>query len=143
MNKHQFIGNITKDAEIKNFESGRSVINFSVAVNERWMKNGEKQEKTHFFKCALWKDKDKTSIAQYLLKGTKVYCEGTPVIEVYLNKEGKPAGNIKVTVLQIELLRGNKNEQPKQEGSKKESNASTPAKEEEILVPTPDDDLPF
>ena len=137
MNKHQFIGNITKDAEVRQFEGGRSVINFSCAVNERWKdKNGQKQEKTYFFKCALWREH--TTIAPYLTKGTKVYIEGRPEAEVYQNKDGNWVGNIKVTVDEIELLGGGK------KNGQESSAGSSETFSNETLVPTPDDsDLPF
>ena len=57
MKKIQIIGNITRDAEVKTFEGGRSVINFDVAVNEQYKsKDGEKVKKVSYIKCAVWRD---------------------------------------------------------------------------------------
>ncbi len=131
MKKISIIGNVTKDAEVRAFEGGRSVINFDVAVNERYKdKNGQKQERTSYIRCAMWREN--TTIAQYITKGTKLYVEGSPDADAYINKEGKAVGNIKVNVREIEFLGGAK---------KTDSGAGTSA--EEVHTPSTNDDLPF
>ncbi len=131
MKKISIIGNVTKDAEIRAFEGGKSVINFDVAVNERYKdKNGQKVEKTSYIRCAMWREV--TTIAQYITKGTKVYVEGSPDADAYINKEGKAVGNIKVNVREIEFLGSAK---------KTETGGSSPA--EDSLVQSTNDDLPF
>jgi single-strand DNA-binding protein len=132
MRKIQVIGNVTKDAEVRTLDGGRSVINFDLAINERYKnKEGVKQEKTHYVKCAIWRDN--TSIAQYLTKGTKVYVEGSPEADAYVNKEGKAVGNVKITVREVELLGG---------GNKAEGQAQG-GQNSDTLTPDPDQDLPF
>ena len=132
MKKISIIGNVTKDAEIRRFEGGRSVINFDVAVNERYKdRNGQKAERTTYVRCAMWREN--TSIAQYITKGTKLYVEGSPDADAYVNKEGKAIGNLKVNVREIEFL-----------GSatkKSESGSGAPA--EDVFAPSANDDLPF
>ena len=127
MKKISIIGNVTKDAEIRSFEGGRSVINIDVAVNERFKdKNGQKQERTSFIRCAMWREV--TTIAQYITKGTKLYVEGSPDADAYVNKEGKAVGNLKINVREIEFL-----------GSAKKSEDTGSSEG----APPPVDDLPF
>jgi|ERR1051325_1299312 single-strand DNA-binding protein len=132
MKKIQIIGNVTKDAEVRAFEGGRSVINFDVAVNERFKdRNGQKQERTSYIRCAMWREV--TTIAQYITKGTKVYIEGSPDVEAYINKEGKAMGALKINVREMEFL-----------GSpRKDSGSSSSSQSEDILTPSANDDLPF
>ncbi len=131
MKKISIIGNVTKDAEVRAFEGGKSVINFDVAVNERYKdKSGQKVERTSFFRCSKWAEN--TTIAQYIIKGTKLYVEGLPEADAYINKEGKAVGNIKINVREIEFLGSAK---------KTETGGSSPA--EDSLVPSTNDDLPF
>lgn len=131
MKKIQIIGNVTKDAEVRSFEGGRSVINFDVAVNERFKdRNGQKQERTSYIRCAMWRDI--TTIAQYITKGTKVYVEGSPDVEAYTNKEGKAVGALKINVREMEFLGG----------ARKESGSGS-SSSEDILTPSANDDLPF
>jgi len=88
MNKQILSGNIGKDAEVKDFQNGNSVINFSVADTKKWTdKNGKKQEKTNWIECVWYLNN--TSIAQYLTKGTKVLIEGEPTARVYVNQQGE------------------------------------------------------
>jgi len=134
MKKISIIGNVTKDAEIRAFEGGKSVINFDVAVNERYKdKNGQKVERTSFIRCAMWRDI--TTIAQYITKGTKLYVEGSPDADAYINKEGKAVGNLKINVREVEFLGGPRKTEPG-------SDSSSPSSED-VLTPSANDDLPF
>ena len=88
MNKQILTGNIGKDAEVKDFQNGNGVINFSVADTKKWTdKNGQKQEKTNWIECVWYLNN--TSIAQYLTKGTKVLIEGEPTARAYINQQGE------------------------------------------------------
>jgi single-strand DNA-binding protein len=138
MRKILITGNVTKDAEVRVLDGGKSVINFDLAVNERWKdKSGVKQEKTHYVKCALWRDN--TAIAQYLLKGVKLLVEGSPEVEAYMNKEGKAVANQKVNVRELEFLSSAK----KDEGQAQGAASRNTSQSNETLVPDPDQDLPF
>ncbi len=104
MKKIIVIGNIGKDAEIKEFNENKA-INFTIAENEYYKdKDGNKVEKTTWFSCTYWKQsKQSTKIADYLKKGTKVYIEGTPIPDYYV-KDGNNVPYIKINVKSIELL---------------------------------------
>ena len=91
-----FIGTLGKDAEIRDAGSTK-VINFSVAVNTGW---GDKKT-TIWLECA--KFGDKTAIAEYLKKGTKVYIGGEPSLRTW-EKDGKHGASISVRVQEVELL---------------------------------------
>lgn len=132
MRKIQAIGNVTRDAEVRHLEGGRSVINFDIACSERWTdKSGTKQTKTYYIKCVMWRDS--TTIAQYILKGVKLYLSGTPEVDTYINKEGKAVGSVKINVQDLEFLSSAKKAEP----------TAQTTSNNESLVPTPDDDLPF
>jgi len=134
MKKISIIGNVTKDAEVRNFEGGRSVINFDVAVNERYKdKSGQKVERTSFIRCAMWRDN--TDIAQYITKGKKLYVEGSPDVEAYIStKDNKAVGVLKINVRHVEFLGG---------PAKTEPAADTSAEESVAEVASDDSDLPF
>jgi len=131
MKKISIIGNVTKDAEVRSFDGGRSVINFDVAVNERYKdKNGQKQERTSYVRCAMWREI--TTIAQYITKGTKLYVEGSPDADAYINKEGKAVGNLKINVREVEFL-----------GGAKKTDSGAGSSSEDVPSQSAHDDLPF
>jgi len=131
MQQTQIIGRIGKDAEIREAQSGNTVINFNVAVSERWKnKDGEKQEKTTWYRCSWWLNN--TVIAQYLTKGTQVFVSGTANANAYQNQHGEIVVQEGINVRSLELLGG---------GS--ESNAKPATTTKSDLDPKQHNDLPF
>jgi single-strand DNA-binding protein len=129
------IGNITRDAEIRDF-SNRKAINFSVAVNESYTSNGVKIEKSSFFNCTLWREN--TNIANYLKKGIKVYIQSDNFdSEYYQNKEGEIKTSIKITVNKLELISSQNQTQPAQQNQNESTISSS------TLSNDSNDDLPF
>lgn len=121
MQNSQIIGRIGADAEIREATSGNTVINFNVAVSEKWKdKNGEKQEKTTWYRCSWWLNN--TSIAPYLSKGTQVFVSGKSNANAYTNKDGELVVQEGINVRSLELLGG---------GSEKGASAPSPAKKSE------------
>lgn len=98
------IGHLGKDAETRTVGS-QQVINFSVAHTEKWKDaTGQQKEKTIWVECARWvAPGGSTAIAQYLKKGTQVFCTGTPEPDAYSDSNG-PVGKIKLNVLNVQLL---------------------------------------
>lgn len=97
MNSAIFVGRLGKDCEVKTFDGGKSVINFSVAIDVGF---GDKKE-TLWIDCAKWGEK--TGVATYLKKGQQVAVIG----EIGLRKwEGGAAVTLRVA--NIELVGANK-----------------------------------
>jgi single-strand DNA-binding protein len=78
VNKVILVGNLGKDPEIRSFQNGGKVANFSLATSESWRdKNtGEKREKTDWHNVAIFNEGLVRVAEQYLRKGSKVYIEG-------------------------------------------------------------------
>lgn len=105
MLKINLIGNLGADAEVRHLDNGQSVISFNAAHSEKWTdKNGQKQEKTEWIRCSLWRQSDKIAIAQYLKKGVKVYVEGKPSAKSYSSNTGETISYVEVNVSNLELL---------------------------------------
>lgn len=101
----QIIGSLGKDAIVKEV-NGKNVINFSVAHSEKWKDaQGVVKERTTWVECAYWSDR--IAIAPYLLKGTLVYCEGSPEVDAYLSN-GEAKGTLRMRVGVVQLLGGAK-----------------------------------
>src|SRR6188474_1789884 len=77
VNKVILVGRVGKEPEVRNFESGKSLVTFSMATSETYKDKttGEKKEVTEWHNIVLWRGL--AEIAQkYLHKGDLVYIEG-------------------------------------------------------------------
>ena len=78
INKVILIGNVGNDPEIKSFQSGDRVVNFSLATTENWKdkQTGEQKSITEWHKISIF-NTGLISIAEKLIKkGVKIYIEG-------------------------------------------------------------------
>ena len=78
VNKVILIGNLGRDPEIRTFQNGGKVCNFSIATSENWKdrNTGERQEKTQWHNIAIFSEPLSNIAEQYLRKGSKVFIEG-------------------------------------------------------------------
>lgn len=77
VNKVILVGRLGKDPEVRNFDNGAVVANFTVATSESYKDRttGEKKETTEWHNVVLWRGL--AEVAQkYLHKGDLVYIEG-------------------------------------------------------------------
>jgi single-strand DNA-binding protein len=75
VNSCTFIGNLGSDPDVKYTPTGTCVANFSIAVNEKWTKDGQKQERTEWVRCVAFA-KTAELCGKYLAKGRQVYVQG-------------------------------------------------------------------
>ncbi len=91
VNKVILVGNLGKDPEVRSFQNGGRVANFSVATSENWKDKatGERKEKTEWHKVEIYNDRLVDVVEKYLKKGAKVYIEGQLETRKYTDKEGQ------------------------------------------------------
>jgi single-strand DNA-binding protein len=76
-----FTGRLTGNAAAKTVKDNKSLIEFTVALNQKWKnKAGEKKEKSVFVDCTYWRN---TGLAEYLGKGAVVEISGWVEAEAY------------------------------------------------------------
>lgn len=102
MNKVILIGNITKDIELRQSNSGKFVVEFSVAIN-----NGKDQQGNElpadFVNCTAW-NKTAEVLSKYATKGTKVGIEGAMKTQTWTDQQGNNRYKTYVLVDRVELL---------------------------------------
>lgn len=78
VNKVILLGNLGKDPEIKTFQNGGKIANFSIATSESWKdrQTGEKKERTEWHNITVQGDGLVGVVDRFLKKGSKVYIEG-------------------------------------------------------------------
>jgi single-strand DNA-binding protein len=98
-NRIILVGNLTKDPESRNLESGSIVCKFGLAVNRRSKNNDE----TIFVDIVAW-DKLAEICQQYLTKGRSVLVEGRLVIRSYEDQQGVKRKATEVVIDSMQLL---------------------------------------
>lgn len=130
VNKVILIGNVGKEPEIKVFDSGSKVCNFSLATSETYTtRNGEKATNTewHNIKCMMPKLVD--IIEKYVTKGMQLYVEGKIVTETWNEGENKKYKTV-IVINSIQFI-----------GTKKDDNYEP--QRAEVVDNEPITDLPF
>lgn len=77
-------GAVGKDAVLRSTNSGDSVLNFSIAVDNGKDKQGEKRDPT-WFDCSVWGDRA-SKLQPYVVKGSRLTVSGRPTARAH---EGK------------------------------------------------------
>lgn len=103
-------GCVGQDGELKVMPEGDSVLNFSVASNEK--RKGE--EKVTWVRVAIW-GKRAAGLAPYMTKGTRVCCTGLLSVRPYVS-QGETKFSVELDAHHIDLLGGGaKKDEPRQE----------------------------
>ena len=91
VNKVILIGNLGRDPEVRSFQNGGRVANFSIATSERWRdrNSGEQRERTEWHRIAVLNDNLINIVERYLRKGSKVYVEGQLETRKWTDQSGQ------------------------------------------------------
>ena len=137
INSVTLIGRSTKDIEIRKTQSGKSVVQFTLAVNRRGKDAG-----ADFINCVAW-EKTADVLAQYCHKGDRIGIVGRISTRSYDDKTtGKKVFVTEIMVDQFEFLSEPKKEEPKQEPKPEPTQQREPQRD--LLGWTvPGEELPF
>lgn len=134
INKFICIGNIGRKPEFRVATSGSSVVNFSVAVTEKFRdKDGTQKENTEWINIVAF-NRIAEIVDHYMDKGTQVYVEGKLRTEKY-EKDGEKKYITKIVAEKIQML-----------GDKKSSSkeiATTAQTKQVEQAEVFDDEIPF
>lgn len=135
-NTTQVIGNVGREPELRETQSGSKVCDFSIAHNSEWTNDsGEKMKKTTWFKVTCW-GKLAEIVAQYVKKGKQVVVEGTISASAWTDKDsGELRTSLDLKANTVKFL-GSGNG-----SSESSSNDSEPEGEQKPPVET--NDIPF
>ena len=88
LNKCDFIGNVTKEPEIRHTKDNKAIANFSLACNEEWKdKQGNKQQKCEFVNFVVFGGIAGV-IEKYVHKGDKLFMSGKLQTRKWKDKTG-------------------------------------------------------
>lgn len=100
MNKVIIIGNLTRNPEVRQAQSGDLVTTFTVAVNRR--SRGDHPE-ADYFRVSAWGELGSVC-AQYLSKGRKVCVTGSVRAQGYVGQDGTARASLEVQAREVEFL---------------------------------------
>ena len=101
MNHVILTGRLTADPELKTTNSGKTVADFTIAV-ERYV-NGEKQ--AEFIRCAAW-NKTGENLCRYKRKGEQIGVSGILRVQKYTGQDGRDRYKTFVQCQTVEYLGG-------------------------------------
>ena len=133
MNKVILIGNLTRDPELSQTNSGISVARISIAVSRKFA-NQDGSRETDFFNVTAWRAIAE-NCAKYLKKGSKIAVIGSIQNRSYEAQDGSKRFTTDIMADEIEFL-STKND----EGIATPVDSSSPVAD---LQPIDDDSLPF
>lgn len=103
-NKVQLIGNVGNEPEIKTFDGGKKVVNFTLATNESYKNDkGEKVEQTEWHRISAW-GKTAEFIEKFVTKGKEIAIEGKLTHRSYDDKNGEKRYITEVVASDVLLL---------------------------------------
>ena len=89
------VGTLGKDVELRFTAAGKAVASFGIAVNRRYLVNGEWQEQTSWFNVTAWGELGENAAAS-LSKGARIVVTGRLEQQEYTTSEGDKRTAIKV-----------------------------------------------
>lgn len=146
MNSISIKGRLTRDPETRHTDSGKSVTNFSVAVNRRFQR-----DKTDFFNVTAW-EKTGEFVDKYFRKGNEIVVEGEMQSREYTDGDGNKrivweliAGNVEFcgSKSDNESPTSGRSYQPATKLPDIEADEPKPHQEAFMEQTVADDDLPF
>ncbi|MBQ1767417.1 MAG: single-stranded DNA-binding protein, partial [Aquincola sp.] len=115
VNRVLLIGNLGRDPELKYFDDGSAVCNFSIATSRTWKnRDGEKQEETEWHRIAVFA-KLAEVCGEYLKKGRTVYIEGRLRTRQY-EKDGVTHYTTEIVAEEVKFLGGRRDDEGGDDG---------------------------
>ena len=98
INRVVLVGRLTRDPELRNTTTGKQVVNFGIAVDDRFNK-----EHTNFFNVSAW-GSTADFVSKYLTKGRLIAVDGRLNYRKYTTQDGQERSVIEVVADNIQPL---------------------------------------
>lgn len=125
------MGRLTADPEIKTTSGGKSVTNFTLAVDKFRREDG-----ADFINCVAW-EQTASFISRYFTKGSMIAVGGSIQTRKYTDKDGNNRTAFEVVVREASFCGG------KNEGGTQPTGGTTANAVEYVDAEEADEDLPF
>lgn len=141
LNRVVIVGRLVRDPELRKTASDRSVVAFTVALDNRTTNNGEKS--TSYIPCTAW-NSTAESIAKFMKKGSFVGVDGHLNQRSYTANDGRKVSVVEVIADSVQFLeKKNDSSVNSSTTSNNDYNRQMPEDEPVEGIDASDDDLPF
>ena len=141
MNKVILIGNLTRDPELTETNSGVSICRFAIAVNRNYT-GPDGERKTDFFNVTAWRGLGET-VNRYAKKGNKVCVVGSIELRNYEDSQGQKRTAVDIIAQDVEFLSPRNSEGDGMDMPSSGAGRSTGAKKPALQSFDDDGDIPF
>lgn len=141
LNRVVIVGRLVRDPELRKTASDRSVVAFTVALDNCTTNNGEKS--TSYIPCTAW-NRTAESIAKFMKKGSLVGVDGHLNQRSYTANDGRKVSVVEVIADSVQFLeKKNDSSVNSSTTSNNDYNRQMPEDEPVEGIDASDDDLPF
>ena len=100
VNKVILVGNLGKDPEVRNSQSGAKIVSLTLATSDTWndRASGERRERTEWHRVVIFNDRIADVAERFLRKGRKVYLEGSLQTRKWTDQSGQDRYTTEVVV---------------------------------------------
>jgi single-strand DNA-binding protein len=103
VNKVILLGNAGQNAEVRSTSGGKSVANFSLAINQPFRSKRDGTQRVEWVRCVAW-DKLAQIAEKFVVKGTVVFVEGRLQTRKFEDREGGTKTVTEVVVASLRVL---------------------------------------
>ena len=108
VNKVILIGNLTRDPELKNSQTGTTVLGFALAIYRKYVVMGVVKEETAYVDVTAFA-RVAELVAQSCKKGSSLFVEGRLKLETWKTNAGQNRSKLAVVAENIQFLGGPQN----------------------------------
>ena len=144
VNKVILVGNVGKDPDVRHLEGGVTVARFPLATNETYTdKSGQRVTQTEWHNIVVWRGQAEIA-EKYIKSGKLLYVEGRLRTNTYEDKEtGAKKYFTEVYCTTFSFLGPSPSDGTTKDERTSDQSPSNSQKDDESLMPQPEDDLPF
>lgn len=124
LNRHECIGRLGQDPEVRYLSSGEPVCNISVACSTQWKdkQTGEKKERTTWINYVAF-GKLAGIMSDFLKKGSKVYLSGELRVRKWQAQDGSDRYTTEIVASELQMLDSRSDGQQQNNGAQQQSQA--------------------
>lgn len=102
INKVILMGRLTADPELKTSANNVSIVQFTVAVNRRYMSKDSNERQVDFIDCTAF-NRNAEFLSKYFRKGSSIIVFGNIQVDQWKDKEGHSRRTVRVIVDELQF----------------------------------------